>query len=460
MLVYDTLSGKKKELKLSEKTLRLFVCGPTVYDMPHMGHARTYVSFDMFVKYMRKQGYKIDYLQNITDIDDKIIQRANENKKTPQELAEHFEKEYYADMETLGISAVTKYLRATDHIPEIISQIQRLLEKNYAYQIDGDGIYFEVSKFADYGKLSGRTALQAEDATSRIDESVAKRNKGDFALWKFSKPGEPEWESPWGPGRPGWHIEDTAITEKYFGPQYDIHGGGRDLIFPHHEAEIAQMEAISGKEPLVKFWMHPGFLTVSGEKMSKSLKNFITIRDALKEYSPQNLRLFFTTKHYRSPIDYTPNGVDEAGSNEKKLEDFWLNLENILPNESPDPSKEIEKYINSFWGFLEDDFNTPRAFAELFQLIAFVYKTGSLSEQDRINITSFLKNMNAIFNVVSEDKLSVAINIPSEILKLADEREKMRQEKKWDKADILRRQIEDGGYEIKDTEEGPQIRKK
>jgi len=460
MLVYDTLSGKKKEIKLSEKTLRLFVCGPTVYDMPHMGHARTYVSFDMFVKYMRKQGYKIDYLQNITDIDDKIIQRANENKKTPQELAEHFEKEYYADMETLGISAVTKYLRATDHIPEIISQIQRLLEKNYAYQIDGDGIYFEVSKFADYGKLSGRTALQAEDATSRIDESVAKRNKGDFALWKFSKPGEPEWESPWGPGRPGWHIEDTAITEKYFGPQYDIHGGGRDLIFPHHEAEIAQMEAISGKEPLVKFWMHPGFLTVSGEKMSKSLKNFITIRDALKEYSPQNLRLFFTTKHYRSPIDYTPNGVDEAGSNEKKLEDFWLNLENILPNESPDPSKEIEKYINSFWGFLEDDFNTPRAFAELFQLIAFVYKTGSLSEQDRINITSFLKNMNAIFNVVSEDKLSVAINIPSEILKLADEREKMRQEKKWDKADILRRQIEDGGYEIKDTEEGPQIRKK
>ncbi|MDP4010517.1 MAG: cysteine--tRNA ligase [Candidatus Spechtbacteria bacterium] len=460
MLVYDTLSGKKKEIKLSEKTLRLFVCGPTVYDMPHMGHARTYVSFDMFVKYMRKQGYKIDYLQNITDIDDKIIQRANENKKTPQELAEHFEKEYYADMETLGISAVTKYLRATDHIPEIISQIQRLLEKNYAYQIDGDGIYFEVSKFADYGKLSGRTALQAEDATSRIDESVAKRNKGDFALWKFSKPGEPEWESPWGPGRPGWHIEDTAITEKYFGPQYDIHGGGRDLIFPHHEAEIAQMEAISGKEPLVKFWMHPGFLTVSGEKMSKSLKNFITIRDALKEYSPQNLRLFFTTKHYRSPIDYTPNGVDEARSNEKKLEDFWLNLENILPNESPDQSKEIEKYINSFWGFLEDDFNTPRAFAELFQLIAFVYKTGSLSEQDRINITSFLKNMNAIFNVVSEDKLSVAINIPSEILKLADEREKMRQEKKWDKADILRRQIEDAGYEIKDTEEGPQIRKK
>src|SRR3989338_380174 len=254
MLLYDTLSKTKKKLTKTRKKLRLFVCGPTVYDLSHIGHARTYIAFDMLVKYLRHESYKVEYLQNITDIDDKIINRANEEGKSTKEIAENFEKEYLEDMGALGITSVDKYARASDYIEDIVSQVEVLLSKKYAYEIKNDGIYYDISKFKNYGKLSGRTILKAEDATSRIDDSIKKRNKGDFALWKFSKPGEPKWNSPWGKGRPGWHIEDTAITESYFGSQYDIHGGARDLIFPHHEAEISQMEAISGKEPLAKYW--------------------------------------------------------------------------------------------------------------------------------------------------------------------------------------------------------------
>lgn len=461
MKLYNTLTKDKKELKpLKDKKLRLFVCGPTVYDHSHIGHARTYVAFDMFVKYLRFSGQEVEYLQNITDIDDKIIKRANENKEDARELAQRFEKEYYADMEALGITSVSSYERATDHMPEIISQVERLLKKGIAYEIEDDGIYFDISKYAGYGKLSGRTAEAAEDATSRIDESINKRNKGDFALWKFSKPDEPKWESPWGEGRPGWHIEDTAITEKHLGEQYDIHGGARDLIFPHHEAEIAQMEAISGKEPLVNYWVHSGFLTINGEKMSKSLKNFVSIRDALKEYSPQALRLFFTTKHYRSPIDYTEAGLEEAKANERKLEEFLFNLEKIEIDNNKNSLKEIENYIQKFWEHLEDDFNTPKAFSELFQLINFVYKTSTLADKEQETVVGFLGEINKIFNIIDLEKLSTSVNIPPEIIKLADEREKARKEKEWGKADELRKNIEKAGYEIKDTDEGPQIKKR
>src|SRR3989338_8629770 len=253
MLLYDTLSKTKKKLTKTRKKLRLFVCGPTVYDLSHIGHARTYIAFDAFVRYLRSEKYTVFYLQNITDVDDKIIQRAAETNTNSRALAKKFEQEYRRDMRYLGVMSVNEYARATYYIPEIINQVERLLRKRFAYEISNDGIYYDISKFTDYGKLSRRKASSAEDAVSRIDESVQKRNKGDFALWKFSKPGEPKWESPWGSGRPGWHIEDTAITENHFGSQYDIHGGARDLIFPHHEAEISQMEALSGKEPLAKY---------------------------------------------------------------------------------------------------------------------------------------------------------------------------------------------------------------
>jgi len=306
--LYNTLSRKKEAVRpKSGKKLNLFVCGITPYDQTHIGHARTYIVFDAFVRFLRLKGYKAFYLQNITDIEDKIIKRAKIAKVRPLQLARKFEKEYLNDMKALGILSVSKYARATAHIPEIISQVQRLLEKGYAYEVKGDGMYYNIAKFKEYGKLSGRTIGQAEDAVSRIDESVQKRNKGDFALWKFEVKAEhdPAWLSPWGPGRPGWHIEDTAITEKYFGSQYDLHGGARDLIFPHHEAEIAQMEAISGKKPMAKHWMHSGFLTVKGEKMSKSLGNFITVQEFLKKHSLRALRLLVLKTHYRSPIDYS-----------------------------------------------------------------------------------------------------------------------------------------------------------
>src|SRR3989338_11005975 len=271
---YNTLTRKKEDFKPAEgKQVKLFVCGPTVYDYAHIGHAKTYVQFDVIVKYLRYRGYGVFYLQNVTDMDDKIIQRTKQKHigqmifTDPIKLARHFEKEYHKDMENLDVNSVNKFARATEHIKEIQKQVKTLMDKGFAYIIENDGIYFDLSKDKDYGKLSGRKSVEAEDAISRIDDSAKKRNKGDFCLWKQSKKDEPSWPDPWfDGGRPGWHIEDTAISEKYLGQQYDIHGGARDLIFPHHEAEIAQMESASGKKPFVKYWLHTGFLNVKGQK--------------------------------------------------------------------------------------------------------------------------------------------------------------------------------------------------
>ena len=347
--LYDTLSGEKKALpKPGKKPLKLFVCGPTVYDYSHIGHGRTYIFFDIFTRYLKSLGYKVFYLQNITDIDDKIIARAKEKNLPPQKLAKKLIKSHLEDMKALGITSVTKYARATQFIPEIVRQVQALIKKGYAYKIPGDGYYFDISKFKDYGKLSRRTAAQAEDAVSRIDDSVRKKNRGDFCLWKFPHSadlrrlnadqrrrkftianGEPVWATPLGWGRPGWHIEDTAISEKFFGPQYEIHGGGLDLKFPHHEAEIAQAEAASGKKPFVKIWMHGGLLTVNGEKMSKSLGNFITIRDFLKIRSANILRLIVASHHYRLPIDYTEELARDAQNALSGINEFLAKVELI-----------------------------------------------------------------------------------------------------------------------------------
>lgn len=460
MKLYDTLSKNKKEIAKTEPALRLFVCGPTVYDHPHIGHARTYVVFDMFVKYMRKVGYKVDYLQNITDIDDKIIARAAEENIEPAQLARRFEKEYMDDMDSLGVDSVTKYARATDYIPDIIEQIQLLVGKDFAYTIEGDGIYYDISKFSDYGKLSGRSAQQAEDAVTRIDESDKKRNRGDFALWKLSKKNEPSWDSPWGEGRPGWHIEDTAITHKEFnGPQYELHGGARDLIFPHHEAEISQMEAAYNIKPMAAHWMHTGFLQVRGVKMSKSLKNFITIREILKIYPPEVLRLFFTTKLYRTPIDYDEKSLVEARAMQDRLKEFWKRL-NSVKNKS-EQNKKYQEYVVSFWEALEDDFNTPHAFAQLFQLITYAntdMDKGTLDKGDGADIISFLKEMNSIFNIINEDNLENS-EVPKEVLDLVKKREDLRENKKWDEADKVRDELLKLGYELKDTSEGSRATK-
>ncbi len=469
--LYNTLSRKKEVFRPRKgKRVNLFVCGPTVYDFSHIGHARTYIVFDLIVKYLKEKRYNVFYLENITDIDDKIIKRAKEKKISPRKLARDFEKEYLKDVKDLKINSVNRYARATDHIQEIISQVKRLLKKGYAYKAK-DGVYYDISKFKNYGKLSRRTVLQAEDAVCRIDKIKGKRNKGDFCLWKISKPGEPKWKSPWGLGRPGWHIEDTAITEKYFGPQYDIHGGGKDLIFPHHEAEIAQMEAISGKRPMVRYWLHPGFLTVRGQKMAKSLGNFITIRNFLKNESPRLLRFLALKSHYRSPLDYNEKNLSQTKRELEKIDEFVEKLarvktydRRILPEKDFSlgikDKLEIEKKKEEFNLAIEDDFNTPKALSVLFNL---VNKGNSLIAQNKISgagvksILDFLKKVDKIFNFIFWQKKEK--KPAKEVLELVKKREKFRRAGQWKSADEMRKKIKELGFWVEDTKEGPKVKK-
>lgn len=475
--IYDTLFGKKKIFKpIAKKSARLFVCGPTVYDFSHIGHARTYVAFDVIVKYLRRRGYDVFYLQNITDLDDKIINRAKELGVNPKNLASRFEKNYYEDMKAINVNSVSRYARATDYVYQIIKQTEVLMKKGFAYVAANGSVYFDISKFKDYGKLSKRTVLQAEDAVSRIDEAVEKKNKGDFVLWKISKPDEPKWESPRGEGRPGWHIEDTAITEKYFGPQYDIHGGARDLMFPHHEAEIAQMESASGKKPLARFWMHTGFLLVSGEKMSKSLGNFIAIRDFLKKYSPEILRFMILGAHYRSSLDYNENLVKQAKAGLERIGEFLekLNLKSqIFPNHprafgasgqanlkiTSQKSKIIlTKLRKEFYQAMDDDFNTPKAIAAIFNLIKRMnplIDKNQISRKESRLVINFFNVVDEIFKILSKKKNKT---LPDEIKKLAAERETLRKLQKWAEADEIRKKIEESGYMVEDTTEGPKIK--
>ncbi len=458
--LYNTLSRKKEVFKTRKgKKVNLFICGITPYDFAHLGHARTYIIFDMIAGYLKEKGFNVFYLQNITDIDDKIIKRAEEKKISPQKLARDFEKEYLKDIKLLKIKNVTKYVRATDYIKEIINQIKRLLKKGFAYQAE-DGIYYDISKFKDYGKLSRRTVLQAEDAVSRIDESKGKRNKGDFCLWKKSKPGEPKWESPFGyRGRPGWHIEDTAITEKYFGPQYDIHGGARDLIFPHHDAEIAQMEAISGKKPIVKYWLHSGFLTVKGQKMAKSLGNFITIKDFLKKHSGRLLRLLIIKNHYRSPLDYSEKLLFQTKRELERIDEFVEKLQITNYKLQTNYKFQITKFEKEFEKAMEDDFNTPKSLTALFELTNkgnSLIDKGRLSQDDIGNILEFLERIDRIFNFIFWKKPKA--KTPKEVLKLIEERERIREKGDWRKADEIRTKIKKMGYWVEDTKEGAKVK--
>jgi len=447
--IFNTLTRKKEVFKPMEgREVKMFVCGPTVYDYSHIGHAKTYVQFDVIVRYLRYRGFNVFYLQNITDIDDKIIQRAKEAGVSPKELAVQFEKEYYKDMERLGIASITKYARATDFIKEILKQVKTLLEKGFAYEIE-DGIYFDLSKFKEYGKLSGRTTLEAEDAVTRIDESVRKKNRGDFCLWKRSKPSEPTWNSPFKiPGRPGWHIEDTAITESHFGPQYDIHGGARDLIFPHHEAEIAQMEAASGKKPFVRYWMHTGFLTVNGQKMAKSLGNFVTVQDALKEWTPQELRLWYISTHYRSPIDYSRRSLNSVRNTLERLNEF---IEKVKEGRDNFDNKLIDETRKEFIEAMDDDFDTPRALAVIFNFVSKVNKAGGGKKAYNL-----MKEFDKIFGILSETKKG---KLPEEVEKLMKERERARERGDFKKADELREKISQAGYAVEDTAKGPRVKK-
>lgn len=449
LVVYNTLKKAKEEfIPLSGKKVKMFVCGPTVYDYPHLGHAKTYAQFDFIARYLRKKGFDVFYLQNITDIDDKIIKRSAEQGLTSIELARKYEEIYKYDMESMHNTAVTEYARATEHIPQIVRQVKTLVEKGFAYRIS-DGYYFDLKKFKDYGKLSGRQTLEENDSVSRIDENEEKRNRGDFCLWKFEKPGEPSWDTELGKGRPGWHIEDTAITEKYFGVQYDLHGGAVDLIFPHHEAERAQQEAASGKTPFVKYWLHTAFLNINSEKMSKSKGNFFTIRDALKEYDYAVLRFFFLSNHYRTQLDFTPEVLAHAKNGLERLNEFVRKI-----NPERDDSANfavIDEFKKKFYSCLDDDFDTPQAFAALFDLVREI----NIKRNAGKAAMAVMEEINELFDFIAIENEEA----PPEVLALVKQREEARAKKDWALSDKLRDDLASKGWVLKDTKEGTKLNK-
>ena len=446
--LYNALTKKKETFKpLEDKKVNIFVCGPTVYSYIHIGNARTFTNYDLIVKYLRYKKFKVKYIMNITDIDDRIINKAKEEKVSWKDISNKYEKHFLDDIQKLGINSVDKYARATDYIKEIISQVQRLLDKGYAYIIENDGIYYDLSKNKEYGKLSGRKYLEAEDSVSRIDESINKRNKGDFCLWKFSQKGENYWDAPFLNGRPGWHIEDTAIAERELGIQYDLHGGAVDLIFPHHEAEIAQMESITKKKPYVKYWIHSGHLKFKTEKMSKSLGNILSLNDALKEFSPNVIRFMFVSSHYREPLDFSNEIIKQAESSLSRLQEFYNKAKESKKNID---GKLIKKTKENFLKYMDDDFNTPKALAELYMFLREANKLGYGK-----NSYKLLKEFNVFLGILDEDTLQ----IPKEVIELAEKRLKARKEKNWQESDKLREEIKERGFIIEDAEKSYNIKR-
>ncbi len=458
--LYNSLSHQKEAIiPQGEGKLKMFVCGPTVYDYIHIGNARTFVIFDTIAKYLRYRDYELYYLQNITDIDDKIINRAQADGISPLDLARGYEARFLEDADRLKITAVDHYARATQHIPEIIQQVITLKASGHAYLIEGDGYYFDTSTFADSGKLSVRTAEMANGGVSRRDESTGKRNRADFNLWKLAKPGEPSWLSEeLGEGRPGWHIEDTAITEKHLGTQYDIHGGGQDLIFPHHEAEIAQQESASGQKPFVRYWLHSGFLINKSEKMSKSLGNFTTVHDLLDQYSPETLRFYFLSAHYRSPLDYSPEILHASQAATQRLAEFMRKLESVTGTSAEPTTVEMDDYLGGLRAriieALDDDFNTPAAFGQLFEALKELNPSlalGTLDQKTAQQILDLFREFDAVLGILP----TTTSTLPNDIEQLVTRREAARANKDFTQADALRAELESHGYRIEDTPYGP-----
>ncbi len=467
MRIYNTLTKQVEELKPHEAGLiNMFVCGPTVYDFIHIGNARTFVFFDALSKYLRTKGLKVEYLQNITDIDDKIINKAVAERRTAKEVAEEFEKEFMTDMQALGVTGVTHYPRATDHIPQVIAQVQKLRDGGHAYQTK-DGWYFDVTTFSGYGKLSGRSVEMAEDGLSRIDDGIGKRNKADFCLWKFpSNESEPAWDSEdLGRGRPGWHIEDTAITEHYFGPQYDLHGGGADLVFPHHEAEIAQQESASGMEPFVKYWVHVAFLVASSGKMSKSKGNFVTARRLTESYSKETLRHYLLSADYRSPLELSEEILDSFKSAQQNLKKSLSRMavyseRGAFDVDAPGSAEKLSAIAEEISAALSDNFNTAQAIGLMNTLLS---TANQLVDEKRFDANAhevFKTTLDTVHTVLGIVPEVSSIDVPVEIAELVRRREECRAAVDWAGADTIRKDIESRGYIIDDTPYGPIISEK
>ncbi len=474
--IYNTLQQTKEEFKpLHPDRVGMYVCGVTVYDLCHIGHARSAIVFDTIYRYLQAKGYAVDYVKNFTDIDDKIINRANKEGLTTRQVSEKYIEEYYRDMDMLGLKKPTHEPRATMHIPDIVNLVQGLIEKGHAYESNGD-VYYAVRSFGAYGKLSGKNIEELE-AGARVEPGEAKRDPLDFALWKKSKPGEPSWDSPWGKGRPGWHIECSAMSTYYLGQSFDLHGGGMDLIFPHHENEIAQTEGLTNV-PFVKYWVHNGFVQINKEKMSKSLGNFFTIREILNRYEPQALRLFVLMHHYRSPIDFSDQSLKEA---EKALYRGYASLR--LLHQSPLPGKPvlakdkldrltdtIAGYEKAFYESMDDDFNTAGALSSLFDtlhLVNTVLGTAFLNPDDGPgkHLRSFLKAASDVLGVFDydpvgflasrKDKRLAGLGITAaEIDQKLSRRTSLRKEKRFQEADSIRTDLLSRGIAIMDTPAG------
>ena len=483
--IYNTMTGKKEEfVPLHEKQVKMYVCGVTVYDLCHIGHARSTIIFDMIYRYLRYRGYEVTFVRNFTDIDDKIIKRANQEGVDFKTIAEKYINEFNMDMGRFGLEKPSIEPKATEHITEMIQLVSTLIEKGCAYQRNGD-VFFSVERFKDYGKLSKRN-LEEMQAGARVEIDEKKKNPLDFALWKGSKPGEPFWESPWGKGRPGWHIECSVMSQKYLGETFDIHGGGRDLIFPHHENEIAQSEAATGK-PFVRYWVHNGFVNINKEKMSKSLGNILTLKEIFKDWQPEVIRLFLLSHHYRSPVDFSFDTLSEAKSG---LDRFYTTLKAvrdeivkpIVSNQIKADSltiKECQETIESFKARFEeamdDDFNTAQALGYFYDLQRYLNTLLDMSKgRPTEEIIILLKkgldhfsHMGWIFGLFQDDPetylreqkkegLKKQNLSEEEILKLIEDRNLARREKHWKRADEIRSDLLSKGIVLEDTPSGTQ----
>ena len=484
MKVFNTLSGKKEDFKPQGDEVKMYVCGVTPYADAHLGHAMSYIIFDVIRRYLRYRGHKVKYVQNVTDIDDKIIDRANKLGIPQRELAEKFTRSYFEDMKALNIEEpdVTPY--ATDEIPKIIEIVQGLIDKGYGYESEGS-VYFRVRNVPDYGKLS-RRSLDSMKAGIRVESGEEKEDPMDFVLWKASKPGEPAWDSPWGKGRPGWHIECSAMSLKYLGNTLDIHGGGQDLVFPHHENEIAQSESFTGVKPFVRHWLHNGMVQMGGEKMSKSLGNLITIKEALDKYSADAIRVFVLMSHYRSPLTYSQEILEAAEKGAERLRQSVRSDERAEVGVGVD----IEAYRKRFTDAMDDDFNTPKALATLFDLARELNRLRDMGQgvargqfllislADVLGLTLapwrpweitgiplddelFAQTSTAIYQELNRANPSLeAQNAESIIEDLKNLRQQLRKEKRWQQADMVRVKLEEAGITLEDTPQGTGWRRK
>ncbi len=448
MRIYDTLRAEKREfIPLHPGRVGMYVCGPTTYDYAHIGHARPAIIFDMLRRFFEYRGYDVVMISNITDVDDKIINKARERGEDPIEMAHYYAKEYLKDMDSLRVRRPNIIPKATRHMEEIIALIEKLIENGYAYESGGD-VYFSVEKFKDYGKLSHRN-IDDMLAGARIEISEKKKNPLDFALWKAAKPGEPSWPSPWGPGRPGWHIECSAMSMNYLGPTLDIHGGGADLIFPHHENEIAQSEAATGKT-FARYWMHVGLVKFEEEKMSKSLGNVFLIRDLLKKYPPEAVRIMYINAHYRKPFDFTEKNLEEARIIMEKVWSTYQILRDVSEdsNANRETLKKIEEKKEKIIKALDDDFNTREALKEY---IDFINYAKSLKGGDAKVALEFLEEMDEIFDILPKKEESKEKELVELLLKV---RNMERKNKNYALADYIRDELSKIGIKIEDTKDG------